>query len=236
MKNFLKQLSTLHLYLNSFSPKINNIDTDNDPLTKFMNTLSDVEKNGSFNELPKDKQYGKIKAIAEVYQSAIDNPLELLIKMHSMIMNTLRHHNIDNLTMNVSFSGSKLQVQQENFDIQFIKQEFISKQHNDITNDFFQAKKQSIKEKLNHLIENKDTVLSVYTDTHNTFKDNGDISSVLTSQLLTVMNLISSFNMENYQITEMKEHQTDTTQLYSLFIKREEVNYTVAPNKSKKFS
>jgi hypothetical protein len=94
---------------------------DNNPLTNFLNTLTQEEKDGAFLKLSSDNQANYVKAMAAFQMEAMRNVDEASIKALTMLAIKLHKSNIDEFEISQTFAGTKEGLKEEEFTIKLTK-------------------------------------------------------------------------------------------------------------------
>jgi hypothetical protein len=94
---------------------------DNNPLTNFLNTLTQEEKDGAFLKLSADNQANYVKAMADFQMEAMRNVDEASIKALTMLAIKLHKSNINEFEISQTFAGTKEGLKEEEFTIKLTK-------------------------------------------------------------------------------------------------------------------
>lgn len=95
--------------------------TENNPLTNFLNTLTQEQKDGPFLNLSADNQANYVKAMAAFQLEAMRNVDEASIKALTMLAIKLHKSNIDQFEISQTFAGTKEGLKEEEFTIKLTK-------------------------------------------------------------------------------------------------------------------
>lgn len=226
IKKLLKNSNISSFSAKQENPKIKEVDLTSDPLTLFNKTLTEEEQKSPAGMLSRDKIYGYIKAIYELYDSTIDDKHALIGKMQVLLALSLQEKEISSLNMNFTFKGSKFEVKEEVFNIAIV-----TKEKAEIIPNIYkltECEGQAPKEKIARLISDEVSVLEVYDFVNSQLKDDGDLSTKTASQILLMLDICSLLNVENY-VTEIVNPSMDGKKLqekiYSIDILRQEINF-----------
>jgi hypothetical protein len=94
---------------------------DNNPLTNFLNTLTQEEKDGHFLKLSADQQSAYVRSMAAFQLEAMGDISEASIKALTMLAIKLHKSNIDEFEISQNFAGTKDGLKEEQFTIKLTK-------------------------------------------------------------------------------------------------------------------
>jgi hypothetical protein len=215
---------------------------EDNPLTTFLNTLTQEEKDGAFLNLSSDKQFEYVKSIGDFQLQAMGDISAATIKALTMLAMKLHKENIDEFEISQNFSGSKEGLKEELFTLKLKKIDhvgLVAQNKQDQSIEYADKEAKEPLKKLDNLFNQENAVFDIMEQLKNKFPMNSSNELPLrTSAVLFVAELMSQINAENFSATleGLIDGDTPLNASYQVEAVRKEIALDLNSNPKRKLS
>jgi len=215
---------------------------DDNPLTKFLNTLSSEEKDAPFLNLSADKQIQYVQNIGDFQIQAMGDISEATIKSLTMLAMKLHKTNLNTFEISQTFAGSKEGLKEEIFTLKlrkFDEAELFAQKSEGQSIEYADKEAKEPLNKVDSFFNQENAIFDIMEQLKNKIPMNSTNELPLrTSAVLFVAELMSQINAEKFNATleGLIDGDTPLNASYTVEAERKEIALDLDPSPKRKFN